>query len=479
MQTDQRVVQRFLGAIVFLLAFFAFTRTPVDADLWWHLRAGHDMWNEKSILLADQFSYTRAGIHWVNAFWLSEILLFLLYKIGGYFALAGFVALTGAVAFYLIYQRSRANHFITAFVVLLAVIAAAPIWGPRPQIISFLLIAGLDGWLSKNRLRPPHAWVLVPLFIVWANLHGGWIWGFLLLAAHIAGMVLEFFSAASAEQKVEVWNNIKTLLGWSILGALAVGINPNGLAIWKLPFEQVNVSMQIQEWLSPDFHRFDFHPMLWMIFLLLLSASHAPKSVNWSQLFKVIGFAYLTFVAQRNIAVFAIVTAPLLAEWLGNAAAILWGTGRNFQISRLPRGPAGAINASILILLTSLAVINLAVLSSPGKVEKNYPVAAIRWIRNTQPEGRLFNSYNWGGYITWTLPQYPVFIDGRADMYGTDIINQWQDVVRARSNAMQILQKWNIKVILLEPDWPIVRLLESEGWEIVFQDEGSMILIKK
>jgi hypothetical protein len=479
MQTDQRVVQRFLGAIVFLLAFFAFTRTPVDADLWWHLRAGHDMWSQKSILLTDQFSYTRAGVQWVNAFWLSEIVLFLLYDTGGYFALAGFVALTGALAFYLIYQGSRANHFVTAFVVMLAVITAAPIWGPRPQIISFLLIAVLDGWLSKSRARLDHPWVLIPLFIVWANLHGGWIWGFLLLTAHIAGMVLEFISASSAEQKAEVWRNTKSLLGWSILGALAVGINPNGLSIWKLPFEQVNVSMQIQEWLSPDFHRFDFHPMLWMIFLLILSAPYASKPVDWSQRFKVIGFAYLTFVAQRNIAIFAIVTAPVLSEWLSHAATTLWSAGRNFHINRLPRGPAGVINASVLILLASLAVINLAMLSNPEKVEKNYPVAAIRWIDATQPEGKLFNSYNWGGYITWALPQYPVFIDGRADLYGTDTIHQWQDVVHGHNNAMQILGQWDVQIVLLEPDWPVISLLKQSGWKIVYQDEKSIVLISE
>ena len=185
-------------------------------------------------------------------------------------------------------------------ILLLTAITAAPIWGPRPQIISFLFVAILDYWLDK---RGSHPWILVPLFALWANLHGGWIWGFLLLLAHIAGNLINLLSAPS-EEKTALWQKAKRLLGWSALAMLAVGLNPNGLALWKLPFEQVNVSMQIQEWLSPDFHRLDFHPFLWILFLLLLAAPLAGKP-NWPRLFKVIGFAYLTFVAQRNIALFA------------------------------------------------------------------------------------------------------------------------------------------------------------------------------
>lgn len=90
-------IQRLLTALTFLLTAFLLSRTPADADLWWHLRAGQVMWEQKSILLNDVFSYTRAGAPWVNAFWLSEILLYGLYSLGGYFALSAFVALLGAL----------------------------------------------------------------------------------------------------------------------------------------------------------------------------------------------------------------------------------------------------------------------------------------------------------------------------------------------------------------------------------------------
>ena len=110
-------------------------------------------------------------------------------------------------------------------------------------------------------------------------------------------------------------------------------------------------------------------------------------------------------------------------------------------------------------------------------MDKKYPVAAVRWMQVHQPEGRLFNSYNWGGYLLWTLPEYPVFIDGRADLYGDDILNQWHAVVNADKDALPLLDQWDVKVVLLEPDWPIIEVLKSNGWKVEFEDEQAVILI--
>lgn len=464
-------IQRLLTALTFLLTAFLLSRTPIDADLWWHLRAGQEMWAQKSILLTDIFSYTRAGAPWVNAFWLSELLLYGLYSLGRYFALAAFVALLGALTFHLVSKNLKGNPFVDSFLLLLAVVTAAPIWGPRPQILSFFLVALLDWWLLRS---PRRQWMLVPFFALWANLHGGWIWGFLLLAAHIAGLFVQ--SLFQPEERTPLQRQALHLLGWTVLSALAVSLNPNGLALWRLPFQQVNVSLQIQEWLSPDFHRVDFHPLLWMLFLLMLAAPFAKKPLNWPQLFKVLGFAYLTFVAQRNIALFAITAAPLLSEWI---QAFIESLPRRESRPAQDLDPRlTSILNGVLIVVLSLAVLgNLFLISQPERVDENYPVAAVRWMQVHQPEGRLFNSYNWGGYLLWTLPETPVFIDGRADLYGDDILNQWHAVVNADKDALPLLDQWDVKVVLLEPDWPIIEVLKSNGWKVEFEDEQAVILI--
>lgn len=464
-----------LDWILPLLVFFLLTRTPSDADLWWHLRAGKEMWESKQILLTDTFSYTRNGSLWVNAFWLSEILLYLAYLLGDFFGIALFVSLVGAATFSLLYSRIREKTpFASALLVILAATTAAPIWGPRPQILSFLLIAWLDQWLASPLRRK---WRLLPLFALWANVHGGWFWGFLLLIAHIAGMfILSFFAPGQKEINVkEAWQ----LLGWTALSGLAVGLNPNGLSIWALPFQQVDVSLQIQEWLSPDFHRVDFHPFLWMIFLLLLAAPYAPKPLNYPQLFKTLGFAYLTFVAQRNIALFAITALPLLAEWLQPFLhQIIPWKSRPALHRELPPRLASSLNTTLILLLALAVLGNLYLVSQPKRVQENYPLGAVDWLRSHQPPGRLFNSYNWGGYLLWTLPEYPVFIDGRADLYGNDLIQQWHDVVNARSNALDILNGWDVNIVLLEPARPIIEVLKKNDWKVVYKDEKAIVLAR-
>jgi len=474
MESNKTAIKRLLTPVTFLLVFFILSRTPVDADFWWHLRAGQAMWAEKSILLADTFSYTRHGAAWVNAFWLSDLLFYALYRLGGYFAVAVLVALTGAITFQLIYRRLSGSPFANTIIIILAAFTAAPIWGPRPQIVSFLLVALLDQWLNQ---RPRAKWILVPFFALWANLHGGWIWGFLLIFAHIAGLLVKL-SVAPRQEKGELWQEARSLLAWLPLLALAIGINPNGPALWRLPFEQVNVSMQIQEWLSPDFHRIDFHPFLWMIFLLLLTAPLANKRPNWSQLFKMLGFTYLTFMAQRNIALFAIVAAPLLSTWSSEAIENIRGIPRSTPRAGLNARFAGALNAMILSLFSIAALANLFILAQPAQVDREYPVAAVEWIRRNQPEGRLFNSYNWGGFVVWRLPEYPVFIDGRADLYGNDTITQWQEVAEAREGAMSILDRWAVNLVLVEPGWPITGLLKDRGWKIAYEDTNSIVFTR-
>ncbi len=463
-------IEKLVWTVTLLSIFLLLTRTPVDADVWWHLRAGQVMWESRTILLWDVFSYTLAGAPWANAFWLSEIFLFLLHALGGYFALTVFVAGTGALTFFIVSRQINVNPFIGAFTIILAAITAAPIWGPRPQLLSFLLVALLDFWLSDFR-RP--RWVLAPLFALWANLHGGWIWGFLLLAAHAAGLGVHL--VISADERPARWRELRSLLGWTALSALAIGLNPNGLSLWRLPFQQVTVSMEIQEWLSPDFHRIDFHPFLWMLFLLIVTAPFAPKPLNWGQVFKALGFAYLTFVAQRNIALFAITAAPLLASWAHAALQPL--LHRPPQSTRdLPAHWRQGINALLVGLLTLAALLNAWQVSLPERVDEHYPLGAVNWMRENQPTGRLFNSYNWGGYLIWTLPEYPVFIDGRADLYGNDLLDQWHTVVNNRDEALAILDQWQIETLLLEPGWPIVDALLARGWQTAYQDDLSTIL---
>ncbi|MCF6278330.1 MAG: hypothetical protein L3J16_06245 [Anaerolineales bacterium] len=484
-QNTSSAVDRLVLGITLLLIFILLTRTPADADMWWHLRAGDEMVQRGQILLRDVFSYTRAGTPWINAFWLADIFLFLIYKLGGYFTLAGFVALMAVATLGIVNIQTKGSAFLRALVLLLAALTFAPIWTPRPQLFSFLLLAFLDGWLYRlKKGRSVRLWILVPLFALWANLHGGYVWGILLLVAEITGMLFDrWFSVdASRENASDI---VHKLLGFTLLGSLAVLLNPNGFALWELPFKTVDISLNvIQEWLSPDFHQLNFQPLLWMFLLLITTLGLSQKRVRFGNLFKVLGFGYLTFISQRNMAPFAIIAAPMIARHLAEVLDGLRGTpvgrlaqrfARDSEHVQLPLKLVRGINVVLVSLISVAALGNLYLVTRPAEVDAYYPLDAVRWIAENQPPGALFNSYNWGGYLTWNLRDYPVYIDGRADLYGDALIGEWWQVVRGGETAYQILDARQINLILLEPDYPLLKELPSRGWKLLYRDGMAVI----
>lgn len=475
----------FLLILVLLLVFLITLRTPADADMWWHLSAGRAMWNSGEILQQDIFSYTRGGQPWTNAFWISDLMMFLIQASGDFFAITLWVSFMAVLTMAVVYRHAKSPLPIRVGVVLLATLVIAPMWTPRPQLISFFLLAVLDYFLSRKGegLNKPF-WILLPFFAIWPNFHGGFIFGFLLLAAFIVGKLLEpliqHFDDWRAHLKI-----LARLVGFAVLSALAVGLNPNGLAIWKLPFYTVDVSLAIQEWHSPDFHRIDLHPILWLLFLVIIALGFSTKKISLFDLFKTLGFAYMTFYSQRSMVLFAIIAAPVAARYL----AIVWEDLKfapiGIWVTRmlgssaskpLPNRMTKVINLTIVAFLFVVVLIRAFTISLPIMVYQTFPKSAITWFEKVQPQREMFNSYNWGGYLIWDLTEYPVFIDGRADLYGDEIIGQWWQIVNATDEGFTLLEQWDINCILLEPTWPIVGALKNESWVVQYEDDISVIL---
>lgn len=469
--------------IVMLLVFGIATLTPADTDMWWHLRAGDEMVHQGRILLEDVFSYTRAGAPWVNAFWLSDVGLYGLWRLGGFFAISLTVALIAAGLMSIIYKHMDGSVYLRGLLILLAMLGVHPNWSARPQLMSFLLLAFLDYFLDRHRrVKRQPLWVLILIFALWGNLHGGFIWGILLLSATIVGEVLDNLLDNSAGL---TWKETGSLLSWSILAGLAVSINPNGIALWRLPFAQVQVSLSIAEWLSPDFHQLYAHPLLWLLFLLIFSLAYSGKRMSFVDLLKGLGFTYLFFVAQRNMGPYAIILLPILARHLTPAmesfskAPIFENIKSKFLRVSSTKQPSAKfnfiINTALVSLLAALVMINAYIASMPQRMDAKTPARAVQWIKDNQPRGRIFNSYNWGGYLTWELRDYPVFIDGRADLYGAQIISEWNEIVNGTDKGLALLDAHKINLVFLEPNYPLLEKLSQHGWEKSYGDSKIVI----
>lgn len=486
-------------SVIMLLIFIMAARTPVDNDLWWHLRIGEASWVSGHPILIDQFSFTKFGAVWTNHEWLSQIALYGLYRMGGFLAIGAVVALLASTSLAVVYFQMREPPLLKAFILVLAAAVAAPVWVPRAELASLVLLAAvgyllyLYKWRQKDRL-----WLFIPLFILWSNLHGGYVLGLLLSGAMVAGEILNNFLGFKGPEILTV-KRILRLLGWIIIAGLAVLINPNGIRMWLAPFQTVGISAlqnYIVEWASPDFHQLFQQPFIWMVIALLASIGLSQRRFDGTDLASLAIFIYLSLEARRNFGPFSIVASPILGRYLWPAITE-WVERIKPTITRMierinPKGilsipnsdgfvtgKVKLINYGLVSFLVAASILRLFIGTLPSQVTaaeiQSEPVGAVSWIQANHPKGELLNSYNWGGYLLWALRDYPVFVDGRTDLYSDEIINQWLQVVNVENGWQTVLDKWDINLILIEPNWPIGKVLPFFGWKILYQDDSSIL----
>jgi hypothetical protein len=240
----------------------------------------------------------------------------------------------------------------------------------------------------------------------------------------------------------------------------------------------------IQEWQSPNFHELRVQPFIWMMIITFGAVGFSRKRLALTDFLLVAGFAYMSLTSARNIAIFALVTPMVLTRY---GTPILDEYGKLFKfrvltVNSVEISPRYHVLNWIILGVLSIACVIKVSLVLPSEVnwaviKKTMPVEAVNIIKLTKPSGQLFNSYNWGGYLIWALPEYPVFIDGRTDLYIDEIISQWLQVVQAEDGWQQVLDSWGVGAILIEPDRPVVKQLLAKGWKQIYGDDVAVVYI--
>ncbi|MBE0696112.1 MAG: hypothetical protein IH586_04245, partial [Anaerolineaceae bacterium] len=473
--SQRAVFEHLLLVITFLLIFIMAARTPLDTDMWWHLSAGEEMLRSGKILMTDVFSYTRAGALWTNPYWLSQIGMAALFRWQGFLGLGAAVALLATASMGLVYLQCSGPGLLKAVALLLGSIVASVVWSPRPQLVSLLLLAltayliYLYKWKGKDIL-----WGLPLVFFLWGNFHGGYPLGLILIGAALAGEVLNHILALGGET-VLPWRKIIRLAVWGILGGLAVLANPNGLRMWLLPFQTVDMRVLqefIPEWASPDFHNLLQQALLWLLLASFTAVGVSGKMIDGSDLFTLLGFAYMAFVARRNFGPFALVAVPILCRY-GAAALEAWEIRAPWLRKLAQKGDPEEkgraikkmINLGLVGLLGLVALGKLYGVTQPalvnGYLEQSFPAQAVRWLNENQPPGRLLNEYNWGGYLQWALRDYPIFVDGRTDLFNDEMVGEWIEIVQVGPGWQEMLDRYQVDLVMLEPDRPLLIELEK------------------
>jgi len=436
-----------------------------DNDLWWHLATGRWIVEHGTVPTQDPFSYTAAGHPWIAYSWLPELLFHYLTTRFGFAALRWMgalvlVAMVGAT--YRACRSAGARPIVAVVGAALGALAGSGGWAVRPQTFAFLFLA-LTSWALH---APPGSYLRrsIPLIvIVWANTHISFVFGPALVAwaASVNGLR----------------GNRDFELEWlTLLSAAATLANPYG---WSLLAHVPTIAAQpavvaaVTEFHSPDLGSLPgmFFAMMVLAVVVLLGA--APRRPSAFELGTLVGSLALALWMQRNMAIFGILCAPTLARALES----VWPAS-----SEMPRIPSPFVLAVHWAMVLAGAAALLATAPRDPDWRRNiepgaFPVAAADVIAKLHSKQRLFNDFDWGGFLIFRLyDRTLVSIDGRTAAYEPEQLEQYSRTHFGVVGWQRFFDDCRPEIVLWPRDGTLASLLrERPGWQVAYEDGVAVI----
>jgi len=482
---------RRLLILFFILLIFAGAARPItDPDFWWHLRTGQYILETRSIPHTDMFSNVKFGSEWVTHEWLSEIVMYSIYRVLSCSGLIAFFSAIVAACFWITFKRSELrapNAYVAGLALLIGAGATIPTWGVRPQMFSMLFAAAflwiLDRYILNQKKRI--IWWLIPATILWVNMHAGFPVGLVLMLLTIVGVALDGYLLQKLSP-AEIWESTRRLFVVWILCLGAVAINPNGTRLFSYPLETLrsrSMMQYIQEWRPPDFQDPMFLGLIVLILVTFCALTVSGTRALPSDLLMLSATLAGTLRSGRNVPFFALVATPILASHLWTRLAPHITAGGSVSKDRGDKGIAqGNVVISVLLLVVLPIVAAGVRLRNSSRMQplveaRDFPKAAVEFLNDRNLPQPIYNEYHWGGYLIWRLyPRYHVFIDGRADVYGDQLIDDFFKMHDGAKDWRTLLDHYGIQSALISPNTAIASLLrDDKNWQNVFEDQQIVI----
>jgi hypothetical protein len=523
------------------LIFFIAIRPPTDPDMGWHLQDGKYLIEHNfKVAKKDIFSYTVPDFPLIMHEWTTDIFMEKFLENTNFFFLSVLFALITSLAFLLVSLGASAKIEYKVIAAALGTIASVPVLGVRPQMLSLLGLALVVYAIFRFRRdhRSSIIYWLPLIFAVWVNVHGGFAVGLFFIGLFIAVEFLKltgaylfkkigrwkfFFSyhgissddrligKAGKSGEVEkpakrfslkllasvcsTWiaklsgkleeNSISLRSAFRLViiffvSLFATLLNPYG---WRVYIEVLTTAMDsyakanINEWFpvtiaNPMSHQFIIYLSLLAILLLF-----SFKKTDYTYLAISLAFLYLGFSSWRHMPLFLIVSTPL---WISITEGIAGSELLN--VVRKKWFLAAMALAVFLIAQQKMTKVipfsfSLEKLAGDG----NYPFGAVNYLKENPIEGRMFNEYNWGGYLIWQYPEKKVFIDGRMPswrMGDQKIFEEFNGIFKYEENWQDALEKYDVSFALIYNNPPNKIMFSRSGWKEVYSDQLSIIFLR-
>jgi hypothetical protein len=482
----------FFLAVFAHLAFSVGTRLLNDADTGYHIRAGEYILETSSIPRLDMFSYHLPPYPWTAHEWLSEIIMALIHNLAGLTGVVLFFAGLIAMTFVILYRFVRnqgANLLIILPILILAVVTSTNHWLARPHIFSFVLVTLWYGLLDRFELtgagRKTMLWAMPLMMLLWVNLHGGYILGFVILGVYGLSNLLRMLWGAT-EERPACRDRFRHLFIVGLICLVAALVNPFGYHILLFPFKLLGESYlmdHVNEFISPDFHGYGSYKA--MIYLVVIAAALSVRRFSLVELILVLLLTHMSLYSARHVPLFAIITTPIIVRRLqelldsGSGAFVRFIHDRGARYAAIDDSAKG-----FLWPLTGMVVIAWAV--AGGTIDYRFdpklkPVAAVEFMEREVIPGRMFNNDEFGDYIVYkSWPKSRVFIDGRLDMYGVELLKEYYKVVNFEEGWEEIVSKYGFGWIIFNTDSFLSRhLVHHPDWQLIYSDPLASIFVRR
>ncbi|WP_065753247.1 hypothetical protein [Bradyrhizobium paxllaeri] len=456
-----------LGIGVYALLLIRGAALLNDSDTYWQIAVGQWILDHHALPRVDIYSFTKAGEPWTSSSWLAQVLYAVSYNLAGWTGpvvlAASSIAATFALFAHILGRRIPAGYAVA--VAIAALVLSMGHFLARPHVLVLpIMLAWAYGLMSASeRGEAPSPWLL-PLLALWANLHGGFVFGLVLVGAF----------ALDALWNAEHARRRSVTLRWAVFGVgalVACCATPYGwgsiLAARKI-LDLGELLHLIYEWMPADFSKFGAFEAA--ILLLIAGGLYGGVKLTPPRIALVLGLLHMALSHVRNVEIFAlllpiVVLAPVASQFALRPA---WSARTGAPMS---------VVAMVIALLGGWTWL-LAANTTFAPPQNHSPAAAVDALMAHHPK-RVLNDLPFGGYLIWR--QMPVFIDGRAELYGEAFEMAYYRAMQLKdvNELLNILKAWQIDAVLLTPFTPAASLLDhTAGWRRVYADGNAILHVR-
>ncbi len=450
------------GCYLLLLALGG--RLLNDADTFWQIAVGNWILAHGAVPHVDVYSWTMAGKPWISSQWLAQVIYAEIYALAGWNGVVVGSAAAIAATFGLLtrFLTEKIAPVPALVMVAAAFVLASPHMVARPHVLALpVMVAWIAGLMRARDARRAPSWWLLPLMVLWANLHGGFTFGLVF----IAPLALEALWLAPPAERKRValrWGAFTLAAG---AAACVTPYGPQSILVTARILGLGPALALIGEWQPQDFAKlagFELILLLGIGFALWRGIKLPPI-----RLLILLGLVHMALAHSRN------------GELLGLLAPLVIAAPLAPQLGR----PERAERAQVLpMLVLALALIGVSVaLPSALAYSPRPAIMPVRAVDAVEASGKthLFNSYDFGGYLIFR--HIAPYIDGRTELYGKDFLLAHNSAVMLQNvdKFLRLLADEHIDVTLLTPNTPANGLLDHlKGWTRVYADDAAVVHVR-